>query len=284
MSRNFRYAAMPMGAALALVTALASPAAAHGADLDHDGMSNTFEVKFKLNPRSSADAKADLDKDGLNNLRESKVGGNPRDEDTDNDGQDDADELISRTKVTVADTDRDRITDGDEDVDRDRIANEDEDDPTEVCAADDDDVDRDNVDDEDENELRLTVGKTDTDGDRLPDGAEDLDGDAVANEDEDDNVGDRCSQDLDRDGEDDEDEGDRFGVISSFDTATGTLVVTNVGGVIFSVLVTEDTEIKFDDESGRDEDATEAALIAGAGVAELDIDRKTGELEEIELL
>lgn len=267
-----------VGMALSLVAAAGGPATAAPVDSDRDGIPNSWEVKYKLNPRNAKDAKADvdrdgisnlleyrlklnprnakdarldLDRDGLINLQEARLGGNPRDEDTDNDGQDDGDERQSRTLVNKADTDQDRILDGDEDHDHDGIANEDEDDVREVCPADDDDLDRDNVDDEDENELGLAVGSADSDADGILDGDEDADGDGSANEDEDDiedGLKDHCSGDLDGDGEDDEDKGDLFGAIASFDSATGILVITTTAGAEFSGVVTADTEIEFDDE------------------------------------
>ena len=131
----------------------------------------------------------------------------------------------------------------------------------------------------------------DSDHDGVMDGNEDRDHDMVSNEDEDDATKDRCSGDRNRNGQADEDEGDRFGTITSFDAATKKLVVTSVSGAVVTVVVTMDTEIEFDGHGdsnengdGDTDDATTAALVAGAGVAELEIDRKTGELEEIELI
>ncbi len=303
MTRKIRRASVSVGVALAVVTALGGPAgAAPGADRDRDGMPDRYEALHRLDPRNPADAPLDLDRDGLTNLQEFKVAGDPRDEDTDNDGHDDGDEAQTRTKVKVADSDRDRIPDGDEDADRDGTANEDEDDAAETCQADDDDVDGDHVDDEDENELRLKVGRADADGDRVPDGEEDRDGDGEANEDEDDDPADVCSGDGDGDGEDDEDAGDRFGTITSFDPASSVLVVSSLAGSTITVTVTEETEIEFDaeragsrtgalggdendpDEQDGDDEADISALVAGTSVSELEVDRETGELEEIELL
>lgn len=198
--------------AVAAAAAFAMPAHAAPKDSDRDGMSNAWEIQYKLNLHSKADATGDLDGDRLSNLSEFKLGGNPHDEDTDNDGEDD--------------------------------------------------------------------------------GAEDRDNDGQSNEDEDDNDTDVCNGDRDGDGEDDEDVGDRFGTITSFDLATGTLVVTTVAGHRLSAHVAVDTEIEFDDEhhssnSGDDSDEGDdeaglAALVAGTGVAELD--RTTGTVEGIELL
>ena len=291
MSKLTTYVAMPIGVALAVVTGLAAPANAASSDSDRDGMSNAFEIKYKLNYRSAADAKVDADKDGLSNLAEFKLKANPRDEDTDNDGQDDGDELKSKTKVTVADTDRDGILDGDEDANHNGIANEDEDDALEVCAADDDDRDKDHVDDEDENELKLVVGSRDSNRNGVVDGDEDRDRDGVSNEDEDDVV--KTAAVKDRCSDDDEDEGDLFGTITSFTPAvpvvagTGTLVVKNVAGAMVTFLVTVNTEIEFDEHGSRGEDAADATvadLKAGALIAELEIQRSTGALHEIKLV
>jgi len=270
--------------AVAAATAFALPAQAAAADGDRDGMPDRWERHYGLNPSSRADARLDRDGDGLINRLEFRLRGNPRDEDTDDDGQDDGDERRTRTKVDRPDSDGDRILDGDEDSDGDGVRNEDEDDASEPCAADDDDRDGDFVADEDENELRLRVGDADSDDDGLPDGAEDRDGDGRSNEDEDDHAGDACDGDRDHDGKDDEDESDRFGTITSFDAATGTLVVTIAAGGQVSAVVTADTEIEFDRESGGDDEGGTADLVAGVGVAELKLDRKTGELDKIELL
>lgn len=285
MSKLTTYVAMPIGVALAVVTGLAAPANAASSDSDRDGMSNAFEIKYKLNYRSASDAKADADKDGLRNVVEFKLKSNPRDEDSDNDGQDDGDEIKTKTKVTVADTDRDKILDGDEDYDRDGIHNEDEDDALEVCAADDDDRDKDYVDDEDENELKLVVGSKDSNRNGIKDGDEDRDKDGVYNEDEDDAVKDLCADDY-------EDEGDLYGAIVSFTAVptvagTGTLVVKTVAGLTVSLMVTVNTEIEFDEHGslGEEEaDGTVADLKPLVRIAELGFDNHTGELEEIELI
>lgn len=274
--------------AVAAATAFAVPANAASRDGDHDGMPTTWEVRHKLNPRSNADVRQDPDGDRLPNILEYRLGGDPRDEDTDNDGQDDGDEVTTRTRVDRRDTDGDRILDGDEDRDHDGVPNEDEDDATEPCAQDDDDLDHDFVSDEDENELGLKVGVGDTDRDGVRDGSEDRDRDGRANEDEDDSDSDACRTDRDHDGENDEDEGDRLGTIESFDTETGTLVVVTTAGHRLSAQVTDDTEIEFaGDHHGRGEDRDDAdtsALTAGAAVAELELDRRTGALREIELV
>ena len=91
--------------AAVVATACAAPAYAAAADADRDGIPTTWELRHKLSPRSSADAKRDFDTDGLSNLLEYRLRGLPRDEDTDNDGQDDGDERTTRTgSITVTPT------------------------------------------------------------------------------------------------------------------------------------------------------------------------------------
>jgi len=70
-------------------------------DRDGDGMDDTWEEKYKLNPRDPSDAIQDPDKDGLTNREEYELtvtGGylgdlNPLDKDTDQDGYDDKREV-----------------------------------------------------------------------------------------------------------------------------------------------------------------------------------------------
>jgi hypothetical protein len=113
---------------------------------------------------------------------------------------------------------------------------------------------------------------------------------------------------------DDEDRGDRFGTITSFDVATGVLVVRAATGRDLTGRVTDKTEIERahvgrdagasrtdrqhgdddgddhgddhgddqGDDQGHDDGAT-ADLVAGAVVAEIEVDRRTGQVEEIEL-
>ncbi len=112
--------------ALVLSTGSAAPALASSTDWDSDGMSNTWETTYRLDPKRAGDAKADADRDGLTHLREHQLRTLPRDEDTDDDGQDDGDEIGTRTKVKDADSDDDGRKDGDEDHDRDGEDDEDE--------------------------------------------------------------------------------------------------------------------------------------------------------------
>ncbi|MDP9461708.1 MAG: hypothetical protein M3Q22_16145, partial [Actinomycetota bacterium] len=93
--------------ALALSGGISAPALASSSDWDNDGMPNTWETTYKLNPKYAADAKTDADRDGLSNLREYQLRTLPRDEDTDNDGQDDGDESATRTSARDADSDDD---------------------------------------------------------------------------------------------------------------------------------------------------------------------------------
>ena len=259
-----------------------SPASAASGDADRDGIPTRWEKNHGMNPFKAADALADFDRDGLKNLGEYRNGGRLRDEDTDNDGHDDGDEVkdgFRSTDIDDADTDGDGTKDGDEDADRDGVDNEDEDDAREGCRADDDDRDHDAVDDEDENELGSAVGDADSDNDGIVDGDEDSDEDGEANEDEDDALNDTCSGDSDEDGESDEDEGDESGTIESFDGST--LVVTTVNGYTVSGVVTEDTEVEFEDS--EDAEATTADLQPGVVVAELEFDDETWAIEEIEI-
>jgi hypothetical protein len=262
--------------ALAVPMALsASVAHAAGSDRDGDGMPNRWEIRHGLNP-NVANARADKDKDRLSNIAEFRRHTRPSNEDSDGDGHDDGDEVRDRfrsTNVHHADTDGDGVRDGDEDADRDGIDNEDEDDARERCRFEDEDRDGDHVDDEDENELGLAKAKADSDGNGVLDGDEDSDEDGESNEDMDDALDDRCADDS-------EDDGDRLGSIVSFDSATGALTIdTDTIGII-TFKVTDETEVEIDDS---DEEGSTADLVAGAVVAEVDIDDDTGALEEIEL-
>ena len=58
----------------------------HCADADNDGMSDSFETQYGLNPDSSIDATLDADNDGLTNLQEAILGSDPNKMDTDDDG------------------------------------------------------------------------------------------------------------------------------------------------------------------------------------------------------
>jgi len=272
------------GAALILGSGAGMSLPAHAAgDADGDGMPNAWEINHNLNPHK-ANAKGNPDHDGLRNIAEYRNGVGPHDEDSDNDGSDDGDEVhdgYGSTDVDDADTNNDGEEDGDEDADHDAEDNEDEDDADENCVADDDDRDADDISDEDENDFGTSVRDADSDGDGIDDGEEDSDEDNEADEDEDDSDLDDCDGDEDNDGEDDEDESDEFGTIVSFDELTSTLEVMDFAGGLTSGVVTEDTEIEF--ENAEESEATTADLQPGVVVAELEFDDETGTLEEVEI-
>jgi SGNH domain (fused to AT3 domains) len=88
-------------AILAILTiATAMPAAAHAADTDKDGLTDTFETKWGLTDPDRrdtdgdgvVDSAEDLDGDGLGNLGEQRAGTDPGRGDTDGDGTSDSQE------------------------------------------------------------------------------------------------------------------------------------------------------------------------------------------------
>jgi hypothetical protein len=86
------------------------------ADSDCDGMSDTFEEEYGLDPGFVKDAAWDGDEDGLSNFDESWYGTDPEDPDTDDDGYTDGEEVAAGSDPT----DRDDIpddSDGDEVLD-----------------------------------------------------------------------------------------------------------------------------------------------------------------------
>lgn len=310
---NFTKSLSAVAVSTLLVSGMATSAAYAGSrDADGDGIPTRWEKSHGMNPFRAADAKRDFDRDGLSSLREYRLGTRIRDEDSDNDGYDDGDEVkdgFRSTSALDADTNSDGILDGDDDADRDGVDNEDEDDAAERCGVDDDDTDRDDVADEDENDFGLKVRDGDSDGNGIPDGDE-TDEDGQAHEDDDDDDTDACDGDFDDDGKDDEDHGDLLGVIDSYDAATGVLVVTGATGLSVTGVVTEDTEIEFEEaeeeDSESDDDADEdteedsedgseseaesedregttADLLPGTQVAELEFDDEDGTIEEIEI-
>jgi hypothetical protein len=125
----------------------------------------------------------------------------------------------------------------------------------------------------------MRVIDADSDDDGVRDGSEDRDRDGVSNEDEDDQLRDRCNVDRDHDGVADEDEGDLLGTVVSFDETTRQLAVDTANGVL-RLSLTDDTEIDIE-HSGRE--GSTADLVPGARVSEVDVDDKTGALEEIQL-
>jgi hypothetical protein len=78
--------------------------AAVPADIDGDGMPNTWELTYFLDPANSADAALDTDFDGLTNLEEYNRGTDPTDDDTDGGGTNDGDEVLqSKDPLNSAD-------------------------------------------------------------------------------------------------------------------------------------------------------------------------------------
>ncbi len=284
-----RAVALTTGLGTLLSTALlfAAPATAAPQDSDRDGMPDRWEKRHGLRPFHK-DARLNLDRDGLRNIAEFRRGTLPEVEDTDRDGMDDGDEVYDdrrSTDVDDPDTDDDGTEDGDEDADHDGTDNEDEDDSDENCGADDDDADSDDVSDEDENEQRTKWRDSDSDDDGDEDGDEDSDEDGESNEDEDDTDDDSCDGDEDGDGEDDEDGDDVLGTITGYDASSWTLTVQTVTGSTLALVLTEDTEVEWEDHSGPGGgDATVEDLQAGVEVAEVDVDDDTGTVEEIELV
>lgn len=55
-------------------------------DDDEDGMPDSYELTYALNPLDASDASLDSDNDSLSNLEEFRLGTNPNDDDTDSDG------------------------------------------------------------------------------------------------------------------------------------------------------------------------------------------------------
>jgi len=280
-----RYSAIPIGAALAVVTALASPASA-GGDSDGDGMSDRWERTHGTRVYK-ADARVDRDKDGLTNLREYRLRSKPLNEDSDGDGMDDGDEVTdgySSTDVNDLDSDDDGVRDGDEDADRDGRDNGDEDDARERCIADDDDSDHDSVSNEDENDFGTDPFDADTDNDWLSDGDDDSDGDRVRDEDEDDRRGDDCNGDYDGDGISDEETEDMLGVVTSFDGSTYELVVTKWTGRTISGTLRWGAELSWDnDDCHGSSDAQPSDLQPGTGVYEIEFDSETGYIDAVAL-
>lgn len=90
--------------------------------------------------------------------------------------------------------------------------------------------------------------------------------------------------DKDGDGESDEDQGDLFGSIESFEASTGVLVVTSVAGITVTSVVDEETEIEREKPEGHqgdfDDEGSVADLVAGAAVAEIELDDETGAFEK----
>ncbi|MBW1859641.1 MAG: hypothetical protein JRI70_06065, partial [Deltaproteobacteria bacterium] len=80
-------------------------------DADGDGMPDTWELRYGLNP-SIDDSLSDKDNDGLNNLGEYTRGADPTNPDMDDDGLLDGGEVAAGTDLFDPDTDGDDISDG----------------------------------------------------------------------------------------------------------------------------------------------------------------------------
>jgi hypothetical protein len=90
-------------------------AVAYG-DTDSDGMPDTFEFNYGLDPSDPTDATKDKDNDGLTNLKEYQIGTDPTNPDTDGDGLKDGVETNTRIWVSASNTGTDPLkadTDGD---------------------------------------------------------------------------------------------------------------------------------------------------------------------------
>ncbi|WP_461422263.1 M4 family metallopeptidase [Ketobacter sp.] len=81
-------------------------------DIDGDGMSTEWELRYNLDPDDPSDATLDGDNDGLTNLEEYAFKTDPTVADSDQDGLSDGDEVnIYETSPIRADTDADGMTD-----------------------------------------------------------------------------------------------------------------------------------------------------------------------------
>lgn len=82
-------------------------------DTDTDGMPDSWEILYGLNPNNAADAALDGDRDTLRNLLEFRYRTNPNDADSDDDDLSDAAEInVHLTRPNSADTDEDQMPDG----------------------------------------------------------------------------------------------------------------------------------------------------------------------------
>nr|WP_238930442.1 M4 family metallopeptidase [Vibrio sp. S9_S30] len=82
-------------------------------DSDNDGIPDTWEQEYGLDPNNPSDAILDLDNDGLTNLQEFTHQTNPSMSDTDSDKLSDAEEVLEiGTDPNLSDTDSDSIPDG----------------------------------------------------------------------------------------------------------------------------------------------------------------------------
>lgn len=71
------------------IVSFVTSAASDSADSDADGLPDTWEIEFGLDPQNANDAFDDLDNDGLTNREEYAAGTNPNNADSDSDGMPD---------------------------------------------------------------------------------------------------------------------------------------------------------------------------------------------------
>jgi hypothetical protein len=84
-------------------------------DNDEDGMWNTWELSFGLDPEDADDAALDLDEDGLSNFEEFEAETDPSLPDTDSDSLTDFSEVNDiNSNPNLPDTDEDGLADGEE--------------------------------------------------------------------------------------------------------------------------------------------------------------------------
>lgn len=154
-----------------LLLALPTVASARARDADRDRLPDRWEKRhgFSVTHR---DTRADPDSDGASNLRELRSRTHPRRPDTDGDGLRDGIELDeTSTSPRRRDTDRDGVRDPDEDLDGDGLDNQEELQRYTIASV--ADSDRDGL--SDGSELRVHRTKPlypDTDGDGFDDGRE----------------------------------------------------------------------------------------------------------------
>lgn len=196
-----------IGAFVALAfAALPGAAMAHGGDRDHDRLPDRWEKRHGLSIKLKS-LHFDNDNDGLTNLGEFR----------------------SKTRPKDADTDNDRIEDGDEDPDRD------------------------GVDNANELEEGTKPRDRDSDDDRRRDGREDADRDGLTNAGEDRTGNEPDDADTDDDGV--KDGAEKAGAITSF--VDGLLTIDLARGTSITALVTADTEIECETEDEHEENEHE---------------------------